>query len=620
MKLTVLLTLLFFSTFSYSQSSVISIYPLKPEVGDKVNITYSGPLVNENIKIAYICHSLDKRYNPIRVIPAYLNNNQLQGEFIIPDSTAFFTIKVYSIDEIDNNDKRGFGFYVYEDGEVVKGAYFCEGNSIRLNKYYFEGENDPERAIFLMEKEYKLYPDLKELTIYPYSSTLASIPERRGEVLEIANNQFNLALETGNGGGGLYPILNILADGNFLKADSLRNVITEKYPLGELSLSYKMNLLEQLYYEMPDTTISIYHHIKKEYINLTLQQLRHIDSPVLLAFVQKGDFQGFEHVINSLISRDSSSQALFIIANSYNELASEILSNSDNLNDALRYSENSLKFHSKNDTLSRFYGNALSTYAKILYRLGRFKEVIPLQKKAIYLTDGKDSRFKEDLIKFLLEDKQYNYALNEAERFILEGESSMKVEELYKTAFMLLDGDPNAYLNARELLYKGSEKFYRSEIKEKFINKPAPNLVLMDINGNEVNLTDHKGKIIILDFWATWCGPCIKAFPAMKKTMKELKDKNVEFLFINTLENQDSNTVKEKIHKIIEKFEIHDFKILLDYKEVGNYATSKLFGVEGIPAKFVIDKSGNIRYKSLGFANDKILTKELTTVVSLLGE
>src|SRR5690554_8083345 len=70
--------------------------------------------------------------------------------------------------------------------------------------------------------------------------------------------------------------------------------------------------------------------------------------------------------------------------------------------------------------------------------------------------------------------------------------------------------------------------------------EPAPDFTLEDLEGNTVSLKDLEGKVVVLDFWATWCAPCIKSFPAMQMAVNKYKDDpEVEFLFINTWEQRD---------------------------------------------------------------------------------
>ncbi len=145
------------------------------------------------------------------------------------------------------------------------------------------------------------------------------------------------------------------------------------------------------------------------------------------------------------------------------------------------------------------------------------------------------------------------------------------------------------------------------------INEPAPQFTLIDLNGEEVSLADYKDKTVVLDFWATWCGPCLQSFPGMKTTVERFSDNDsVKFLFVNTWERVDD---KKSNAKNFIKQNNYPFHVLMDEenKVIADYKVS------GIPTKFIIDGDGNIRFQSVGYAgNPDALVEELTTMIELV--
>ena len=146
---------------------------------------------------------------------------------------------------------------------------------------------------------------------------------------------------------------------------------------------------------------------------------------------------------------------------------------------------------------------------------------------------------------------------------------------------------------------------------------PAPNFTLKDLDGNVVSLKDLKGKVIVLDFWSTWCVPCKKSFPAMQLAVNTYKnDPAVKFLFIHTWET--TKIPVEDVKKYIAQSGFN-FQVLMDLKnETGRNAVVEDYGVSAIPAKFVIDKAGNIVFKLTGFTGtDADALQEISERIAL---
>ncbi|QXU43701.1 TlpA family protein disulfide reductase [Pedobacter sp. D749] len=156
-----------------------------------------------------------------------------------------------------------------------------------------------------------------------------------------------------------------------------------------------------------------------------------------------------------------------------------------------------------------------------------------------------------------------------------------------------------------------------NKLLSEMIAVPAPNFTLKDLDGNVVSLKGLKGKVIVLDFWSTWCVPCKKSFPAMQLAVNTYKnDSAVKFLFIHTWET--TKTSVEDVKKYIAQSGFN-FQVLMDLKnETGRNAAVEDYGVSAIPAKFIIDKTGNIVFKLTGFTGtDANALEEISERITL---
>jgi cytochrome c biogenesis protein CcmG, thiol:disulfide interchange protein DsbE len=121
------------------------------------------------------------------------------------------------------------------------------------------------------------------------------------------------------------------------------------------------------------------------------------------------------------------------------------------------------------------------------------------------------------------------------------------------------------------------------------ITGAAPAFTLTDLSGKQVSLADFRGKVVVLDFWATWCPPCKKEIPDFIELQKQYGSRGVQILGI-ALDQPD------KVSEFVQQNGVN-YPILL-----GNDAiTAKYGGIDGIPTTFVIDKQGRIVNRFEGF-------------------
>jgi len=121
---------------------------------------------------------------------------------------------------------------------------------------------------------------------------------------------------------------------------------------------------------------------------------------------------------------------------------------------------------------------------------------------------------------------------------------------------------------------------------------PAPAFSLKDREGHVHTLADFKGRVVLVDFWASWCAPCKESFPALNALHQEFHDVGLDVVAINVDED-------EKNAYAFLAGKSPSMTVLYDPKG----RTPEAFKVEGMPSSFLIDREGNIRFKHMGYTS-----------------
>ncbi len=122
------------------------------------------------------------------------------------------------------------------------------------------------------------------------------------------------------------------------------------------------------------------------------------------------------------------------------------------------------------------------------------------------------------------------------------------------------------------------------------IGRPAPDFGFSDMNGKMIRLSDHKGKVVLVNIWATWCASCVHEIPSLEKLYQKLKGENFEILAVSI----DASGVKA-LAPFIKKYKI-TFPVLID--SAGTI--KEKYGITGVPESFIIDKNGALANKIIG--------------------
>jgi len=136
----------------------------------------------------------------------------------------------------------------------------------------------------------------------------------------------------------------------------------------------------------------------------------------------------------------------------------------------------------------------------------------------------------------------------------------------------------------------------------------APEFSLKTLTGEEISLSKYKGKTLLIDFWATWCGPCRESIPHLVHLHKTYRGQGLEVVGLS-MDKGDPKTVDH----FVKSLDI-PYPIAIAPEEI-----ARAYGVNGLPTTVLIDKEGKIREKIVGF-NTAIAKKIESRVVELISE
>jgi len=617
MKKALLLVLVTEFLMSITFAQVVFI-PAKPQIGETVEFSYDprgGKLAKEPVLKASILFFDNKTTSkPTSVpIPVKKEGNYWQGSFEMSSDEeaagALLIFKDLTGKIIDTNLGKGYSV-LRHDGVGTPLPKSRAALSIALNNATknpaLKLSPDKLYQISLFEQEFASNPHLKSTHLGYYLTALSESKSGdykekiNRELEELIASQPELKLSK-----LMLIVLNYKQIGEYEKAEVYAKKIRDLEPKG---VYVEMEYVEKIMKETDnDKKLGYFEAFEK---NLSNSMFLTVVIPVVAyAYIEKRDSLNLKKVIERYEKKIPDPQSSTILSN----VAKRMVQKGLDLELAKSYM---VKVQNNGDISADMYRNYQFISGLIFEKQGKTGEAYQCYKNA--LTDNPEksnTEINEHFVLMALKVNKKEEAKTAGEIYVKAGKANDRIKSALKELYIASYGTNgvDSYISNLENTAKTKQK---EDLLKEIISEPAPNFILKDIKGEIINLENLRGKIVVIDFWATWCGPCIQSFPGMQRAQKKYEDNpNVKFLFINTQEH--GNNFESKVTDFIAKNKYDTFIVPLDL----DGKVSATYGINSIPTKVIIDAKGNIRYKSVGFnGNVNALENEISNIIEIIAD
>ena len=609
----------FLSVQSYGQG-LVKITPEKPQASGALEVTFNPHMskIPDSVKKLFINFTSSNFYEMPSRLPMQKEEGVWKVSFTLPFYSRYGTFTISDVNKEfvqQPTDTSHYEFFVYKGDKLVEGNYLAKGHSLSVQNRKSPTLAKQQQAFY--KKELSIYPDNYEAQLYILNYHIKTESgkakwEARDKALAVIEKRFRS--NPTSAGNVNKTTMGYLIIGEPQKVDSIRKVIVKEFPDAKISIENKVgHLLKNKNSELVvDSLQSVLTKVSKEKASAYSDAYDYL----LRYYVKKKDKANALLYYNLVFKAETtpyhwknySNYAKFfeennMLLDSAKKLNTYVLNNID------KYPTSVIRYFPETGYLIGFDENRVKNLKQVESELKAMQGILSYKigdktEALKWLAEVKNTLKSKELLLKVAETYKAMKDEVTAQYFLAMAYKvapfDVNVAKQLKDNITAAGGTEADFKQKIATLDKEWKETHFDDLRKIVLDLPFPDFQIVDMNKKRLTAADLKGKIVVMDLWATWCKPCLAFFPYLQVIYDKYKDdKDVVFVILNSASG---NTFEDAFNWVDQNKEYtFPFYYNQDKKLSAN------LDVTTIPTTFILDKNSKIRFKKVGNEGEKAM-------------